>query len=482
MRLPRAAAAALLTLALTAPAGPARAQGGFTLMSPEQERQLGQQEHPKILKEFGGVYDDPEIGGWVAQIGGRLAAASGTPATQYTFTVLDSPIVNAMALPGGYVYITRGLLALANTEAEVAGVLAHEIGHVVARHSARRHTSSVLAGIGAGLLGVLTGSDGAAQLGQFVGAGLLAQYSQGQEFESDSLGVRFMAQVGYNPRAQADFLSSLNRAHALQESIRGSKANTLEGFFASHPNTLERVQRAAAAAAETGAPPRAFYGRDELLRRIEGMPYGDSAAQGFVKGRTFAHPKLGFEFTVPLDFRIVNQPSAVLAQGPGGAIIQFDSASRPRLGDPLDHVAREWGAKLALRDLERLEVNGLPGATGRARIRTQNGTRDVRLVAIRFAEGRIYRFAFLTPPDLTARLAPELQRTTYSLRPLTGQEAAALKGLRIRIVQVRPGDSVESLARRMIVESHPVEHFRVLNALEPEMALRPGERVKIIAE
>ena len=475
-------AAALLALALLAPHGDVQAQGGFTLMSPEQERQLGQQEHPKILQEFGGVYEDPEVGGWIAEIGGRLAVASGSPATQYTFTVLDSPIVNAMALPGGYVYITRGLLALANTEAEVAGVLAHEIGHVVARHTARRHTSSVLANIGAGLLGVLTGSEGAAQLGQFVGAGLLAQYSQGQEFESDQLGVRFMAEVGYNPRAQADLLSSLNREHDLQESIRGGKANPLEGFFATHPNTLERVQRAGAAAAETGAAPNAFYGREELLRRIDGMPYGDSAEQGFVKGRTFAHPKLRLQFTVPPDFRIVNQPRAVLAQGPGGAAIQFDSAPQPRLSDPLDYLAREWGAKVALRDLERLEVNGAPGATGWARVETKNGTRDARLVAIRFPEGRIYRFVFLTPPNLTARLADELQRTTYSLRRLTDQEAAGLKGLRIRVVEVKPGDSVESLARRMVVESHAVERFRVLNALEPEMALRPGEKVKIIAE
>ena len=478
----RRLAPVLLALALLAPIEAVRAQGGFTLMSPDQERQLGQQEHPNVLREFGGVYDDPEVGGWVAQIGGRLAAASGTPATQYTFTVLDSAMVNAMALPGGYVYITRGLLALANTEAEVAGVLAHEIGHVVARHTARRHTSSVLANIGAGLLGVLTGSEGAAQLGQVVGSGLLAQYSQGQEFESDSLGVRLMAQVGYNPRAQADFLSSLHRERGLQEAIRGAKANPLDGFFASHPNTLERVQRAAAAAAETGAPAGAFYGRDELLRRIDGLPYGDSAAQGFVKGRTFAHPELRLQFTVPPDFRIVNQPRAVVAQGPGGAVIQFDSAPRPKRSDPLDYLAQEWGAKLPLRDLARLEVNGAPGATARARLETRSGTRDVRLVVVRFGEGQIHRFAFLTPPKLTSRLAEELQRTTYSLRRLSEQEAAALKGLRIRVVAVRPGDSVESLAQRMAVESHPVERFRVLNGLDAEMALRPGEKVKIIAE
>jgi predicted Zn-dependent protease len=407
--------------------------------------------------------------------------ASGAPAEQYTFTVLDSPAVNAMALPGGYVYITRGLLALANTEAEVAGVLAHEIGHVVARHAARRHTSSVFANLGAGLLGLLTGSDLAAQLGQFAGAGLLAQYSQGQEFEADLLGVSYMAKVGYNPRAQADLLSSLNREHDLQEAIRGARGNPLQGFFATHPNTLERVQRAVAAAADTGAPPDAFYGREELLRRIDGMPYGDSAAQGFVRGRTFSHPKLRLEFTVPPEFRIVNQPQAVFAQGPGGAAMRFDAAPRGASSDPLQHLVREFGAQLSLRGAERIEVNGNPGATGPAPVQTKAGPRDARLVVVRFPAGELYRFLFLTPQNLTARLADDLQRATWSLRQLSAEEASQLKGLRIRVVQVRPGETVEQIAERMAVESHALERFRVLNGLEPGMSLRPGEPVKIIA-
>lgn len=477
----RLAAAFLILSAASLEAGPAAAQGGFTLMSPEQERQLGASEHPKILQEFGGVYQDPEIGGWIAAIGGRLAAASGTPAGQYTFTVLDSPSVNAMALPGGYIYITRGLLALANTEAEIAGVLAHEIGHVVARHTARRHTSSVFANIGAGLLGALTGSDLLAQLGQFAGAGLLAQYSQGQEFEADLLGVSYMSKVGYNPRAQADLLSSLNREHDLQEAVRGARSNPLEGFFATHPNTLERVQRAANAAEQTGAPPNAFYGRDELLRRIDGLPYGDSDAQGFVRGRTFSHPTLRLEFTVPPDFRLVNQPQAVLAQGPGGALIRFDSGPKGGSADPLDHLVREFGAQLTLRGVERIAINGNPGATGAAVVQTQGGVRDARLVVVRFPGGELYRFLFLTPQNLTARLADELQRTTWSLRPLGADEAGQIKGLKVRIVAVRPGETVEDMAQRMAVDSRPLDRFRVLNGLEPEMALRPGERVKIIA-
>jgi predicted Zn-dependent protease len=162
--------------------------------------------------------------------------------------------------------------------------------------------------------------------------------------------------------------------------------------------------------------------------------------------------------------------------------MQFDRAPQPKRGDPLDYLAQEWGAKLRLRDLERLDVNGAPGATAHARIETKSGPRDVRLVAVRFGERQIYRFVFLTPPNLTARLADEMRRATYSLRRLSEREAAALKGLRIRVVEVRQGDSAETLAQRMVVESHPLERFRVLNGLDAEMTLRPGEKVKIIGE
>jgi predicted Zn-dependent protease len=453
-------------------------------MTPGQERQIGASEHPKMLRQFGGVYDDPRIGGWVAVIGGRLVAASEMAKQPFVFSVLDTPEVNAFALPGGYVYITRGLLALANTEAEVAGVLAHEIGHVTARHTAQRVTTATVANLATILLGAVTGSREVAQIGQFVGAGVLAQYSQSQEYEADLLGVRYLRRTGYNPLAQADFLSSLNREHELQKAISGrGGADPMAGFFATHPSTLDRIRRAIREAKkEPGAARNLTYARAGLLANIDGMVYGDSPRQGFVQGRTFSHPTLRFTFTVPPGFRLANRPDAVLARREGGGVIRFDDAGRPRWDDPLTHLRSEWAPGARLDDVERLTVNGMAAATATTWATTQAGRQDARLVAIRLAPGRIYRFLFLTPPRLTRQLERGVQRTIFSFRPLSPAEAAALEPKRLRVVTVRAGDSIASLAARMAVEERRVQRFRVLNALPDGAELRPGERVKIVTD
>ncbi len=462
---------------------PATGQSEFTpLMTPAQEVQVGAEEHPKIIKRFGGVYDDPDVGGWIAQVGGGLAANSELPDLAFTFTVLDTDQVNAFAVPGGYIYITRGLIALANTEAEIAGVLAHEIGHVTARHTAQRYNRTVAANLLTTVLGAATGSREIAQVGQLVGAGVLASYSRDQEFEADVLGVRYMSRTGYNPYGQADLLSQLQRERELALAIAGREGeDPTANFFASHPNTIERVQRAVAAANETGAA-NAPYRRDEFLARVDGLIYGGSPDHGYIRGRTFWHPKLRFAFTVPPDFRLINTPRAVYAKGPGGAQIRFDISKKAGGGDPLAYLTDVWARKLLLREVERITVNGLPAATGAADVNTRSGRRGLRLIAVRSSTGAMFRLMFVTPPGLEDRLREDLQRTTYSLRELSPAEAARLKPRRIRVVTVGVGDTVETLAQRMTVDDFPVERFRVLNALTADARLRVGERVKIVSE
>ena len=463
---------------------PATGQSEFTpLMTPAQEVRVGAEEHPKIIKRFGGVYDDPDVGGWIAQIGGALVANSELPDLAFTFTVLDTDQINAFAVPGGYVYITRGLIALANTEAEIAGVLAHEIGHVTARHTAQRYNRTVAANLLTTVLGAATGSREIAQAGQLVGAGVLASYSREQEFEADILGVRYMTRAGYNPYGQADLLSQLQRERALALAIAGRDgADPTASFFASHPNTIERVRRAVAAADVSGAAANAPYRRDEFLARVDGLIYGGSPDHGYIRGRTFWHPKLRFAFTVPPDFRLINTPRAVYARGPGGARIRFDISRKAGGGDPLAYLVDVWARDLRLRDVERITVNGLPAATGAADVNTRSGRRGLRLVAARSSAGAMFRLMFVTPPGLEDRLREDLRRTTYSLRELSPGEAARLKPRRIRVVTVGVGDTVEALARRMAVDDFPVERFRVLNALQPDARPRVGERVKIVSE
>ena len=464
---------------------PATGRSQFTpFLSPAKEKQLGATEHPKILAEFGGAYDDPALVAYVDAVGRAVAAQSELPADGFTVTLLNTPMVNAFALPGGYVYVTRGLLALANSEAELAGVLAHEIGHVTARHTAERYNRAIGGGLLATAVGVLTGNETAAGLAQLGAQAWLAGFSRDQEYEADSLGVRYMSRAGYQPLAQADLLQSLGNHDRLQKRLNpGLKSGP--SFLATHPQTPDRVRRAIREARATGAPGEAPHGRDAYLDRIDGMVFGDHPDQGLVRGRRFSHPVVRFTFEVPEGFRLSNGQQAVVAEGPSDALILFDQEDDTKLvgrvPDMASYLTRHWGSKTVLQQVEPIRINGLAAATARTRLETRGGPMDARLVAIRFDKERIYRLLMVTPPKLTGNLATALRRTTYSFRRLSQAEAAALKPRRIRVVVVRPGDTRQSLARRMRVEAEPRAWFDTLNALAPDARLSPGRRVKIVA-
>jgi len=489
MRKNAAALLAACALALTAPAlngctvNPATGDRIFTgLMSAEDEVRIGREQHPQIVKAFGGEYGTPELKKYVASIGNLLAQTVERKDLQYRFTVLNSDIVNAFAIPGGYIYITRGLLALAGNEAELAAVLGHELGHVTAQHHARRAGQELLAGIlvtGAGVLG----GQGAAQVGNLAASALLPHYSREQEHQSDTLGVRYLSRAGYDPHAMAGFLAKLRADTQLQAKIMGRSPDEVDqmSYTASHPAPAERVQRATAIAADTKVRDP-MQARDVFLQKIGGMLYGDDPEQGFIRGRVFAHPKMRFRFEVPEGYRLVNSAEAVAAFGPGGARAIFDRAPKPSDGPVSNYVQNVWAKGASLSALDSITVNGLEGATALARANTTAGVMDVRLVAIRVDLQTIYRFTILTPPAQTAKLAEGLRRMTYSFRTLSAQEAAALKPLRLQVVQVRPGDTVASLAARTPFAALREERFRVLNGLGPDDRLTAGQKVKLVTE
>ncbi len=253
-RLKRPSRTALLLAAALAGAScstnPATGERQFTaLLSPEKEQALGAQEHPKVMAEFGGPYENAQVQAYVDRLGQRLAAKTEIPDLKYTFTVLDSEIVNAFALPGGYVYITRGLMALANNEAQLAGVIGHEIAHITARHTAERYSQGTLAQVGAVLAGVFGGQ----QIGQVAAQGaqlVLAGWSRGQELEADTLGIRYMADSGFDPREMSSFLDTMGRHAQLQALLAGQPgAADSFSYLQTHPPTTERVEKASAAAA-----------------------------------------------------------------------------------------------------------------------------------------------------------------------------------------------------------------------------------------
>ena len=486
----RAAALFLLCLPLLGVAActvnPATGEKSFTaFMSPQEEIRIGREEHGKAIRQFGGSYGEKDLEAYVKRIGESLHRVSEMPDLAFTFTLLNTDMVNAFALPGGFVYVTRGIMALAENEAELAGILAHEIGHGTARHSAQRYSQAVAANLGLTVFSIgaqVLGLPG--QLGDVAaqGAGLyLMAYSRDQELEADMLAVRYMSHVGYDPNALVTFFEKLEAHSTLESRMTGRNDADRNDAMATHPRTSERIRQAIELAqAATVAHPR--IERDPYLDRIDGLLFGDDPSQGAIRGRTFLHPDLKIQFTVPQGFTLLNGPRQVVARHANGALILFDMVRDGR--SPGDHLVNVWGKGLTIRNVERLDVNGLDAATGttRATPRGGGGARDIRLVALRGPDGAIHRLMFATPTDLTAALSQDLQRTTYSVRALSDAEAGAIRPLRLRVVRLTGANQVDGLIRSMPFEAYSRPWFEVLNGLAPGQPPLPGNRVKVVGD
>ncbi|MDP6351236.1 MAG: M48 family metalloprotease [Alphaproteobacteria bacterium] len=469
-------------VALAVGGAPVSAQGLLDLfMSPAQEARIGAEQHPKILAEFGGAYDDHGLAAYVDSIGQFLALTSEAPDTRYTFTVLNSGVVNAFALPGGYVYVTRGLLALADNEAELAGVIAHEIGHVAARHGADRMSKGVLANLGLAVLGAVTDSSAVAEVAQVGALAVIQSYSREDEFEADMLGVRYLSRAGFDPDAMSSFLARLSAHGELEAAIHGRPADQGFDFLATHPRTADRTARAIAAANLT-AVVDPIVARDIYFGKIDGMLFGDDPAQGMIRGQRFLHPELGFAFEVPRGFILLNGQESVLARGPEGAAIRFDGAPRQRRVSMVSFLRDQWAPEARLSRLEAIRVNGMEAATAATQAEGQGGAVDVRLLAIAFDSRTIYRFLFITPPRLTGQLNEAFRRTAFSFRPLSRNEAAQIRPRRLVIHRVGAGETARALAARQPFAEFGLDRFLVLNGLDPGQPLDPGAVVKLVVE
>ncbi len=466
---------------------------GRTFSSPisvQQEAQLGREEHPKILQEFGGEYKEmPELTAYVSSVGQFIAATSERTDVKYTFTVLNTPDINAFAVPGGYVYTTRGLLALANNEAELASVLGHETGHITARHTAERAgqaQQTQLGVLGAVLFGAVlggqTGADLAGGLASQYGQVRLAGYSQEQEFEADSLGVRYMKRATYDPQASATFLGALRSQSQLEARLAGKDPNVVDdtNMLASHPRTVDRVQRAIQEAG--GAQPGAMLERDIYLQKIDGLMFGDDPAQGVIAGGKFVHPPLRFAFEVPSGYKLVNLPDVVAIKGPKGTLGNLTLAT-PQPSGSLAGALQNYDPKgnIVFDNIETLTINGMEAATAVTDVNTKSGNANYRAVLVRHPSGKVYEFVFLSLADLGARYDADFQRIATSFRQIDGNEAAQYsKAQRIRIVTVKAGDTVQSLSSRMVVADDKEGWFRVLNGLTNGQQVQTGQKVKIV--
>ena len=476
-----------LLLVAACSANPATGKQSFTaFMSPEKELQVGAEEHPKMVKQFGGAFTDKAWNTYVRDIGLELASYSEMPDLPWTFTVLNDTQINAFALPGGYVYITRGLLALASDEAEMAGVLSHEIGHVTARHTAQRYSSTVATNLGIQVLGVLTNAAGVSGIENIaaVGAELaLKSYSREQELESDMLGVRYLSRAGYDPQAMASFFVKLS-AHQRIEGLIAGDPNAAEkhNMLATHPRTADRIVQAIDLADKNGKG-GVRREADRYLAKIDGMVFGDDTDQGMVRGAAFVHPELRFRFEVPQDFTIRNMPDMVLATDKDGNSIKFADASAKEVrdaGSMEKYLTQKWSGDANMENVEWIDINGMKAVTGGAQVWTGKRSVDVRRIVVEQDKDHYWRFQFVAGTQDAKRLNEPFRRTTYSFSTISRAEANAVQPWRVRVVTVGRGVTFDDLVGSMAIDEYKKEWFEALNGIGPDDPLIPGARVKVV--
>lgn len=460
---------------------PATGEQQFSVISQSQEKSIGASNHQAILDEYGGLYNDSKIQSYVSDIGQRLVKVSETPNEQFRFFVVDSPEFNAFAVPGGYIYMTRGALTVATSEAEVASILAHEIGHITARHGASRQTTGVLTGIGAAILQNVVNAPG---LGDALNLGsnlYMSSYSRDQEREADTLGIRYLHRAGYDPYAAARMFGQLYALEQYESATNPDKANSSAYFFRSHPLSQERIGNTRQEAAKY-AKNDSVNNHDSYLRTISGLEYGDSSAQGFVRDGKFIHPSLGFSFMVPSGYDVVNKPQQVVIARKSGPMAIFDGTRQPGGIDPVTYVRDFWLKGKNADPVEAVTVNGMAAATSTVRGTVNGAPTSVRVMAIAYSPQDIFRFQVAVPSSISAGELDQLKRMTYSLQPLTAADKAQIKPMRIAIVTAKAGDTVNSLGASMSVSAkhNKPALFRVINGLNNGESVVTGQQYKVI--
>ena len=443
-----------------------------------------QRQHPELVKEYGGA----EVGAraaYVEGVGRRVAAYSGVanPGQAYRFTTLNSAVENAFAVPGGYIYITRQLMALMDDEAELAFVLGHETGHIAANHAQARRSAAQRNSI-LGVLGAIIGSS----IGGNAFGNMLAQsaqlrtlsFSRDQEYQADTLGTRYVVAAGYDPLGGANILASLSRADALQLRIQGKGNRSLPEWASTHPNSENRVQRERQLAIQSGRAGKGLRNRDAFLAQIEGLTVDDDPAQGVIEGRSFSHPDLRLQFVVPTGYLMQNSTSAVTIEGSAGKAQFSGGGYSGSLETYLDQVLYQLTGgrqQVAMAQPQQVNINGLPALVSIGRANTSSGAVDVSIMAYRWDRNTVYHFVMLTQAG--SGVGP-FTSMVNSLRRLTPEQASSIRPRVIDVVTVGRGDTIQSLSQRMAYRDFQVDRFRSLNGLAANAALIPGQRVKVV--
>lgn len=468
----------IIGLALSLLAGcaqnPVTGQSDFVMMSESQEIALGRQYHEQVIQKQYRVYESKALQDYVDRVGQRLAKQSHRPGLHYRFTVLDSPEINAFALPGGYVYITRGIMAYLNSEAELAAVVGHEIGHVTARHGVRQQSAAQAANIGLTIASIFVpevGSMGGQNLANLVGGALLSGYGREQELEADRLGAQYLARADYDPQAIISVLRVLKNQELKDIELakqEGREPRRYSGLFSTHPDNDTRLKQVVGEADKL-APAAPFEGRSEFLAATDGLVFNDNSEQGVVRNNRFYHGELGIALQFPEAWQVHNLPDALVAVSPGGeAMLQMKMDQKPR-GTPVEYARRMVGSGA---NVQRLDLDGLSAAT----FELPNAMGGV-----------VYhnKYAYILQAQSKASGGLNTHRddifnTVRSFHALTAEERKLVRPLGIRVITARQGDTYAGLAHNSPLGKSAESYLRLINAQYPDGEPQAGQRIKIV--
>jgi len=472
----------LLILLSGCAVNPVTGESNFVLLSEDEEIAIGRQNHALAIKRYG-LYDNPQLQKYVQRVGSQLAANSHRKNLIFRFTVLDTSEINAFALPGGYIYITRGLLAYLSNEAELAAVLGHEIGHVTARHAVRQHSAATATGILAAVVASQAGFNGAGNLFNTIGTALVRGYGRDHELESDRLGAEYIARNGYDPLAMLEVIRVLKNQEVYDKKLAKSEnreANVYHGVFATHPDNDKRLQEVVMRAQQLQKTSQGHNNRVNFLRNIEGLIFGDSEKQGILRGNHFYHRELDISLELPKKWRIENRPDRIIAIAPGNkATLQITTMDLNLRIGPREFLKK----RLKLKDLQRGEHfrhGQFEGYTAVSSVRSHYGTRLMRVVVI-YKQDSAWIFQGVAKDEQHPyRFDAKILATAKSFRSMTVKERTKAEPRRIHIITAKKNTRFADLARESQLGANAEARLRLLNKQYPEGEPRTGTPLKII--
>ena len=453
---------------------PVTGQRELMLLSESEEAALGRETDQQIIEQYG-IYKDPELNRYLSSIGKKMAGLSHRPDLDYSFKVLDSPVVNAFAVPGGYVYFTRGILAYFNDEAEMAGVLGHELGHISARHSASKYSKQILAQVGLNL-----GSMFSEEFSEWAPVAMMGvqmmflKFSRDDERQADDLGVRYASRSGYDAAAMADFFSTLQRMQPEGQSV-------LPHWFSTHPDPKDRVQSVRQKTSELQAslPSQTFVRNPETyLQHIDGITFGNDPRQGYVEGSMFYHPDLSFQFPVPSNWNVINGNRQVqMTSNDKNAYILFGLAAESSPAAAQNAFLQKTNGLLVAS--EAVRINNFTAQKSLADVPSQNDTLRVASVYIN-KDNQVFVFHGITRQSLFASHKTNFDKSMTNFDRLTDPEKLDVQPGFIHIEKVPRTAKLSDILSQMNIPAENRETLALINGKYLDDTVQAGELIKVL--